>query len=85
MTGLTALVFLLLFVWSTYYWFKALAHLSDSGQDHFWRILLWSKIFAGRENFTQKGWRYRNRSLLLMIACFVYFLAWAILHTLRYV
>jgi hypothetical protein len=38
-------------IWSV----KAMARLSKEGQDQFWRIALWSKLFAGRENFTPDG------------------------------
>lgn len=43
---------------SAYWWFCAMTLLSSEGQDEFWNINLWSKLFAGRENFTREGWRY---------------------------
>ena len=30
------------------------------------RILLWSKLFACRDNFTVLGWQYRNRAVLML-------------------
>ena len=49
------------------YWFRALAHLSDTGRPRFWRIFLWSKLFTGRESFTPTGWRYRTRALVVLL------------------
>ena len=45
---------------SNYFAIKAMRRLSPAGHDRRWRIYLWSKLFAGRENFTEEGWRYRN-------------------------
>jgi len=50
------------FGWAAY------AHLSEYGKQHTLRIMLWSKIFAGSENFTERGWRYMRLARLCMLA-----------------
>ena len=45
-------------VGTTVFWWAAYANLSEYGKQHTLRIMLWSKLFAGRDNFTERGWRY---------------------------
>jgi len=54
-----------------YYFIQALRNLAPDHPESIWRILLWSKFFARRDNFTHLGWRYRNRALFLFVACTV--------------
>ena len=57
-----------------YYFIQAMRNLAPGHPESMPRILLWSKVFARRENFTALGWQYRNRSLvasLLMLAIIV--------------
>ena len=50
------------FIAAHVWWFQAMRHLSDHGRARTWRIMLWSKLFSGRENFTADGWRYWVRA-----------------------
>ncbi len=54
-----------------YYFVQALRNLAAGHPESRWRILLWSKLFAHRDNFTDLGWRYRNRALVMMLATFI--------------
>jgi hypothetical protein len=42
------------------FFYRALEQLSAEGHDNFWHVVLWSKLFAGQDNFTETGWRYWN-------------------------
>jgi hypothetical protein len=55
------------------WWIRAMDRLSDEGQAHVLRILFWSKLFSGRENFTDEGWSYlvRARSAFALSALLV--------------
>ena len=46
----------------------AYANLSEHGRQHTLRIMFWSKLFAGRENFTERGWRYMQLARLCAMA-----------------
>jgi len=48
----------ILFIVSAFCWIQAMRRLTTLGQDQFWYIVIWSKLAAGRENFTTEGWRY---------------------------
>ncbi|HCE67758.1 MAG TPA: hypothetical protein DER40_09655 [Geobacter sp.] len=39
-------------------WIKAINNLSPEGKTQFWRIVIWSKLAAGRDVFTSCGWKY---------------------------
>lgn len=54
---------------------KALGQLSIEGQNQFWRIIFWSKEFAGKDNFTTDGWRYWVRVRYLTILFIFLFIA----------
>ena len=59
------------FLLGHYWWWLAVRQLSPAGQDRFWRILLWSKMFAGPENFTAMGWRYCVRARWAFLTCVI--------------
>lgn len=39
-------------------WLMAINNLSPEGKTQFWRIVIWSKLAAGRGMFTSGGWNY---------------------------
>jgi hypothetical protein len=55
--------FIYLAVWlgsSNFLWIMACNNLSEIGKANRWKIIILWKIFADEENFTEKGWRYRQ-------------------------
>jgi hypothetical protein len=60
------------FLLGHYWWWRAMRQLSPVGQDRFWRILLWSKMFAGSEDFTTTGWRDCVRARWAFLACLIF-------------
>ena len=52
---------------SNVYSWRAFRNLSAYGEEHRLRVVYWSRFFAGRQNFTELGWRYRNRALLCLL------------------
>ena len=59
---------------ATFFWWQAVRRLSPFGEQHRTRIRMWTKVLSKRESFTDAGWRYRNVTVLCVIA----FLAFAI-------
>ena len=54
----------LAFLIGNFYSLLAFNNLSKHGLEHMPRTFFWwPKTFAGREHFTDKGWRYRNVAL----------------------
>ena len=49
---------------STVYWGLSLSELSPFGRQHGFRVLF-AYVWADREHFTELGWRYRTRALVL--------------------
>lgn len=70
-----------LFVAAHVWWWRAMQNLSETGRARKWRIILWSKLFSGRDNFTDIGWRYWVRARWAALAFAVVWLwlgvAWA--------
>ena len=62
-----------------YFWVKAVRNLSSTGEAHSTRIILGPLTFAGRQNFTEVGWNYRNWSIAVTVLGVVYALAWVLL------
>jgi hypothetical protein len=56
------------FLLGHYWWWRAMRQLSPVGRDRFWRILLWSTMLAGSENFTTTGWRHYVRARWAFLA-----------------
>ena len=63
-------------VGSNYSWYEAMRRLSATGKERRWRIYFWSNLLAGRENFTEDGWRYRNIAWLFVLAWPVIAFVW---------
>jgi hypothetical protein len=57
-------------------WWRAMRRLSTVGAAHWPRIVFWSKLLAGPENFTHVGWRYwvGARCAFLAVALVLVFL-----------
>ena len=58
------------------WWWRAMQNLSETGRARKWRIIVWSKLFSGRENFTEVGWRYWVRARWATLAFAVLWLWW---------
>lgn len=65
------LLLLTTFAASWYNWWKAMGHLVFDSEDHYWHVMMLGG-FASREHFTDEGWEYRNRSLVLTGAFAIY-------------
>jgi hypothetical protein len=72
MSILFGAVLLLGLVLGNYYWWRAAQHLAEGVA--WFRLYFISKLFAGREQFTAEGWRYRNRAA----AMFVFIILWVL-------
>ncbi len=62
------------FVAANLYGLLAFNNLSQHGLQNMVRTFFWwPKIYAGREHFTDKGWKYRNTAITLqLIVLFVF-------------
>jgi len=58
------------FILGNYWFFQATRHLAEDHPDSRMKILLWSKLFAARENFSPRGLDYRRRALVALAAFF---------------
>ena len=56
--------FLVAGVGQLYYWVKAVRNLSDEPRPQLPPLFLWP-WFSQRRDFTEKGWRYRQRAVRL--------------------
>ena len=57
----------------------AFNNLSEHGLQNMVRTFFWwPKIYAGREHFTDKGWRYRNVAVWLSVVAFLAFVMFAV-------
>jgi hypothetical protein len=51
----------------TYFFIQALRNLAPGHPQSVWQIVLWSNIWAGSQNFSHAGRRYRNLSRLMLV------------------
>jgi hypothetical protein len=68
MPPVTFLVALIPFGIANYCWWRATNNLSEKGEQCRVRIYFWTRWLAGRDNFTDVGWRYRTLSIYWAIA-----------------
>jgi hypothetical protein len=64
------------FLLAGYLAWRSTRHLSSQGHDRFWLVLLG---WASRDDFSERGWKYRVRGLWAVLAMFVSIVAgWVI-------
>ena len=69
------LIFVALIVLGHYWWWRAMNHPSEIGRGRFWTVFFWSKLTAGRENFTEIGWAYWIKTRLTILGLVILIVA----------
>jgi hypothetical protein len=60
-------VVLTVFVLGNHYFMLSIKNLSKKGEAYYSTIILTPKVLVDRDNFSELGWRYRNRALITVL------------------